>query len=149
MDEHALAKRVEKLEKTVDELHQLPHRPPAGEERVASCEGQILQLRAEMRDEFSLVHEEAEAFRAETRAGFAAVRSEMAAGFARVNEQFAKVNDRLAKMDDEFLKGRKEIRLGDEETRRYMRVLHEDVIERIAILVNELGGGPRRPLRKS
>jgi chromosome segregation ATPase len=160
MDGQALANRVENLEKTVDELRQLPARMEAVEERIASCEGHILQLQTEMRDEFSSVREEAEAFRAETRAEFGAVRdemrmefaagrSEMAAGFARVNELFAKVNDRFARIDDEFVKVRKEIRLGDEETRRYMRVLHEDLAERITILGNELGGnGSRRPPRK-
>jgi hypothetical protein len=32
---------------------------------------------------------------------------------------------------------REEIRTGDEETRRFMRVLHEDVISRIAALGNQ------------
>ena len=36
-----------------------------------------------------------------------------------------------------------EIREGDEETRRYMRVLHEEVISRIAILAES-----RRPRRR-
>ena len=39
---------------------------------------------------------------------------------------------------------RAEIRAGDEETRRYMRVLHEDVIARIALIQE----GPRRPRRR-
>ena len=37
-------------------------------------------------------------------------------------------------MRDEFAAAHREIRDGDEETRRYMRVLHEDVIARIAAL---------------
>lgn len=38
---------------------------------------------------------------------------------------------------------RAEIRAGDEETRRYMRVLYEDLIERI----ERMGEGYRRPKR--
>jgi hypothetical protein len=38
---------------------------------------------------------------------------------------------------------REEIRSGDEETRRLMRVLHEDLIGRIALL-NEARKGPKR-----
>jgi hypothetical protein len=47
-------------------------------------------------------------------------RSEVLAQFAAVHKEFAAV--------------RAEMRAGDEETRRYMRVLHEDVISRIALL---------------
>ncbi len=53
-------------------------------------------------------------FRGEVRAEFAATRAEL----------------------------RDEIRAGDDETRRYMRVLHEDVIARIATI------GEGRPSRK-
>ena len=63
--------------------------------RMDALEGQIVQLRTEMRDEFS------------------AIRQEMRAG------------------DEET---REKIRAGDEETRTLMRVLHEDVINRIALL---------------
>lgn len=65
------------LERRVEVLEQLP-------ERVTALESQIVQLRDEMRSEFSVTRAEAHA--------------------------------------------------GDEETRRYMRVLHEDVITRIAVL---------------
>ena len=63
----------------MDDLASLPA-------RVTAVELQIVQLRQEMRAEFSAVRQE----------------------------------------------WRAEIRQGDEETRRYMRVLHEDVIARIA-----------------
>ena len=65
-------------------------------------------------------------FREEVRVEFSAIRQEAAASM-----------DAL----------RAEMRDGDEETRRYMRVLHEDVISRIALL--HLVGGttcvPSRP----
>jgi vacuolar-type H+-ATPase subunit I/STV1 len=37
-------------------------------------------------------------------------------------------------MREEFYAVRQEIKAGDEETRRYMRVLHEEVISRIKLL---------------
>ena len=45
----------------------------------------------------------------------------------------------------ESLSLREEIRLGDEETRRYMRVLHEEVISRIAMI--QEGQDASRPRR--
>jgi uncharacterized coiled-coil protein SlyX len=48
-------------------------------------------------------------------------------------------------MHDEFSAVREEIRLGDEETRRYMRVLHEEVISRIATI--QEGQDASRPRR--
>ena len=57
-----------------------------------------------------------------------------------------------ADMSAEFAAVRDEIRAGDEETRRQMRVLHEDVIARIALLQEGLdrrkGQGPAPVRRK-
>ena len=72
---------MDRLERRVEILEKLP-------ERVTALESQIVQLRDEMRSEFS------------------ATRSDL----------------------------RDAIRDGDEETRRLMRVLHEDVVQRIATL---------------
>lgn len=58
-------------------------------------------------------------------AGFLATRQEMAVAISQLEERLSE-----------------RIRSGDEETRRYMRVLHEDVIERIS----RLQEGP--PLRR-
>ncbi len=68
-------------------------------ERVDRVESQIVQLRAEMHEEFSAVRGE-----------FRTVCAELQRGM------------------------REEIRAGDEETRQLMRVLHEDVITRFALL---------------
>ena len=92
--------RVEILEQKVEQLETLPA-------RMAAVELQILQLRDEMRSEFSAVRRELTGlFRAELHTNIDSLRAEI----------------------------RAEIRQGDEETRRYMRVLHEDVIARIAAL---------------
>jgi predicted nucleic acid-binding Zn-ribbon protein len=91
-----LEKRVETLEGKVNLLEQLPA-------RVGALESQVLQLRDEMRAEFS-------ATRSELRNEF---RQELAASATGL---------------------RQEIREGDEETRRLMRVLHEEVLARIETL---------------
>jgi hypothetical protein len=57
------------------------------------------------------------------------LRTEMHAGFSTVQGEFAAV--------------RQEIKQGDEETRRFMRVLHEDLVARIAVLQEQ--NGQNRP----
>jgi vacuolar-type H+-ATPase subunit I/STV1 len=81
MQERSVIERVEILERKVFALETLPA-------RITAVESQLVQLREEMRGEFSATREEVRA----------------------------------------------EIRAGDEATRRYMRVLHEDVIARIATI---------------
>ena len=81
MQERSVIERVEILERKVLALETLPA-------RITAVESQLVQLREEMRGEFSATREEMRA----------------------------------------------EIRAGDEATRRYMRVLHEDVIARIATI---------------
>jgi len=92
MAQESLEVRVDMLERRVELLEQLP-------ERVTALEVQIVQLRDEMRAEFS-------ATRADARAGDESVVRTL----------------------------RDEIRAGDQETRRFMRILHEDLVERIEIL---------------
>ena len=83
-------------------------------EQVDRVESQIVQLRTEIRDEFSAVRAE---LRGEIRVTADAIKQEL----------------------------REEIRGGDEETRRLMRVLHEEVISRFALLEE---GRPPRGSRK-
>jgi len=103
MAQETLEKRVDRLESRIEILEQLPH-------RVTALESQIVQLRDEMRSEFS-------ATRLEARSGGDEIRRTL----------------------------REEIRAGDEGTRREMRelfaaaerharILHEDVITRIAAI---------------
>jgi hypothetical protein len=100
--------------------------------RIDDLTLQISQLREEMRGEFAAV-------RGEMDSGFAAVRAEMHAG------------------DEEARRAlREEIRAGDEETRRVLRdqiragdaeimgqarMLHEDLMSRLALMQE---GNPRR-----
>jgi hypothetical protein len=46
----------------------------------------------------------------------------------------AAISDLRSEMRQEFAAVRRELREGDEETRRYMRVLHEDLVDRIKML---------------
>jgi hypothetical protein len=113
---------MDNLERRVETLEQLP-------ERVMALEAQIVQLRDEMRSEFS-------ATRAETRAGDEETRRTL--------------REEIRAGDEETRRTlREEIRAGDEETRRvlttrmddlfganerHMRLLHEDLVQRIATL---------------
>jgi hypothetical protein len=90
--------RVEILERKVEALETLPA-------RMTRVELQLVQLRDEMRAEFSAIRGDADA-------------------------------------DVTLSSLRQEIRAGDEETRRYMRRLHEDVIGRLAII--QEGQRPRK-----
>src|SRR5437867_5487471 len=99
MQQRSAIERIEVLERKVEALEVLPERVAAVEVRVGAVELQLVQLREEMRAEFS------------------ATRAEMRAG------------------DEETRRAlRGEIRDGDEETRRLMRMLHEDVISRLATI---------------
>ena len=88
MPPETIENRVDQLELRVTELEKLP-------ERLTAVESQIVQLRTEMRDEFSAVRQEIRAGDEETR---------------RV------LGERI------------------DETNRHMRVLHEDVIGRLAVI---------------
>jgi hypothetical protein len=109
MQPNGLEKRVEMLERTVEGLSELPA-------RVKGVEEQILQFRAETRAEFATVRGEASEFRAE----MYVFKEEMHEFRREVREEFVQV--------------RAEIRVGDEETRVLMRVLHEEERGRIRLL---------------
>ena len=113
-----LTNRMEIVEQEMAGLEVLP-------ERMTALELQVLQLREEMRAEFSVT------------------RGEMRSGDEEIQRSL-----------------REEIRAGDEETRNqlragigalgtHMRVLHEDVISRLALLQEGQNGRPRRPANSS
>ncbi len=125
--------RVDRLEDKLSELEGLPA-------QVTELGAQITQFRSEMRAEFS-------ATRAKMQADFSAV-GEGAVSLAQVREELlAKLEQQISPICGPGGEGlslvglRQEIRDGDEETRRLMRVLHEDLVQRIALLGE---GKPRR-----
>lgn len=105
-----LTARIEVLEEKVDALAELPA-------RVSSLEVQVLQLRTEMRDEFSVVRQEMRTLNEETRAEMRSLKEEL----------------------------RAEMRALNDHTLTQIRVLHEEVIDRIARLDD--GGATRRSQR--
>jgi hypothetical protein len=89
---------------------------------VTALQGDFKSLRSDL----TVLRTDFESFRVEVRGEFVSVRTGASA-----------MEDRL----------RVEIRAGDEETRRQMRVLHEEVISRIALLqegMNQRHPGGRR-----
>ena len=74
-----------------------------------------------------------------------AVERELKEFRADVEAEFGKVHAELALVRDEFAPVRTEIREGDEETRRYMRVLYEELIGRIRTMGEGIDELRRRP----
>lgn len=114
MPPQTLENRVEILETQMMELRELPA-------QVAEMGVQIMQLRTEMRAEFSAIRQDIRTGDEETRG---TLREEIRALDGTLREEI--------RAGDETLRG--EIRAGDEETRRLMRVLHEDLVGRFALL---------------
>jgi hypothetical protein len=92
MSRESLEARVDRLERRMDLLEQVPR-------RMDALEAQIVQLREEMRSEFS------------------AIRGEMSAGDEETRRVLSK------EMRDLF-----------EANETHMRVLHEDLVQRIATI---------------
>jgi hypothetical protein len=82
--------------------------------RVSAVALQIMQLRQDMNAGFSALRDD---LRGEVRGVDERIRTDLGAEIRAVQESL-----------------RAEIRAGDEETRRFMRILHEDVIARIAAI---------------
>jgi phosphoribosylamine-glycine ligase len=70
-----------------------------------------------------------------------AVEPRLATVETELREFRVEVRQEFEKVRQDFVAVRKEIRAGDEETRRLMRVLHEDLVERIT----KIGEGSRPP----
>ena len=142
MPDRTLTERVEVLEQKVEVLQTLPA-------RVEAVELQMVQLRTEMGAGFSDIRREMGAMgaglREEIRAGDETLRTGLSNEIresceALRTELKSEIRDSCAAVRTELIR---EIRTGDEDTRRYMRVLHEEVISRIATIEER-----RRPRRK-
>jgi hypothetical protein len=115
MPDSDLQHRLEMLESTVESLRKLPAEVRQLHRRMGRVESQVLQLRTEMRGEFS-------AMRAEM-SGMATKAELQAAGAGAVRE----LTGAIAETRDEL---RKEIA----EVQRHTTVLFEDVIARLKII---------------
>jgi hypothetical protein len=145
MDPQTLTNRVEILERKVEDLAELP-------DRMSALELQVSQLRSEMRIEFSAV-------RVEMRELTGGVRQEMHELNGGLRQEMHALNAGLRQEMHELNAGlRQEMHALNEETRRdlggriddlgiHMRVLHEEVISRIALLDEHTNG--RQSTRRS
>jgi phage host-nuclease inhibitor protein Gam len=139
--ERTLTTRVENLERRVELLEALPA-------RVSAVEWQIRQLRTEMGEQFSVIRQEFAAADSGVREEIRALRTDLRAELRAEGEAIRTELRAEIKAEGDVVRTelRKEIRDGDEETRRYMRVLHEEVLSRIAIIQEGL---PRQRKRES
>ena len=141
-----LSKRMDIVEQKLAGIESLP-------ERMTALESQFLQLRTEMRGEFSAVQVEMRAGDEETRR---TLREEIHAG----DEETRRVLRDEVRAGDEETRCvlRDEVHAGDGETRRvlrdeiaalgtHMRVLHEDLVERISRIQEGRPPGRPRPRR--
>jgi hypothetical protein len=128
MATQTLQRRVEMLEDQMEELRHLPS-------RVSELGAQFSHFQADVRGEFSALRADIAEIRAAlaTCARQSAVDTEFAAVRAEMKEGLETLGSTL----------RAEIRAGDEETRYQMRVLHEDVVGRLALLQEELRAGDK------
>ena len=120
MAEKSLEERVNMLERRVEILEQLP-------DRVTALEVQIVELRGEMRAEFS-------ATRIEAREGDERVIQTLREEVLATKVPIANPCWRRTRRPDAPPGNPCGRSFTDEETRRFMRVLYEDLVERIEIL---------------
>jgi len=127
MPQPTLTLRVTGLEARMDDVERRGERM---ERELKAFRQEFATSRGEVQQEFANVWKEIAAFRVEVQQQFADVRQE----FVAVRTEMTTLGETL----------RHEIRDGDEETRRYTRELHEDLVERISTL----GNGTRPPKRR-
>ena len=119
MPPETIESRVDRLERRVTDLETLL-------DRITAIESQIVQLRAEMRGEFSAVREEIRSGDEETRRVLGGRIDETARVLGqRIDETAHVLGERI------------------DENGRHMRVLHEEVIGRLAT-IQEGQSAPRR-----
>jgi hypothetical protein len=97
------------------------------EERVTLLENDLRGLRESvgaLDTQVTAVVVQSAEFRDEVRGEFSSMRAEMTSMRDELRKDMTSMREEL----------RKEIREGDDETRRLMRVLHEDLVARIALI---------------
>ena len=146
MNARTLEERVESLEKSIEPLRELPG-------RVSALELQIVQLRTEMRQEFSAIRSEmvtGEDLAAEFERRDLVTRQDLAAEFERrglvtkadLKRELNQELERFATCDD-LARTNRRLRDGFKDLKRQMLVLHEDLVGRLKLL-GEGGGAPKR-----
>ena len=139
----SLVRRVEVLEGDVNALRHLPEQVSAVAGDLAALRGDVTHLQGDVThlqgDVVQLKGDMAEVRTdvAQLQRDMTEVRTDVAQlkrDMTEVRSALSDGHDGLINVRAEFAAVRDEIRTGDEETRRQMRVLHEEVISRIALL---------------
>ena len=130
MNAQTLTNRVEILERKVEGLAELP-------DRVGALELQVSQLRTEMAIEFSAVRAEMRELNEDTRREMHELNDGLRQEMRQLNEDTRREMHELNEDTRRELSGR------IEDIGTHMRVLHEEVISRIALL-DEHTNGPSR-----
>jgi chromosome segregation ATPase len=132
MQTDMLSTRVNILERQMEGFDELPGRMTSLEGRMGSLEGRMGSLEERMgslEERMGLLEERVASLEEQV----SQLRSEMRTEFSNVRGEMREMRAELiARMD-----------AGDQETRTLMRVLHEDVIDRIARLGEQLNGRAR------
>jgi hypothetical protein len=156
----SLAKLQEQMQSGFDAI-----RGDGADLSLAKLHEQIASLRGEGVEDVTLgqLRDEMRAIRGNgADLSLAKLQQQMQNGFDAIRGNgadlsLAKLHEEIAAIRGEGGEGltlvalRQEIREGDEETRRLMRVLHEDLVQRIALLDEgraSRGAGPRRNVRR-
>ena len=100
-----LVRRVEMLEKKVESLQRLPSQMRVLTRRMGSVESQVLQLRTEMRSEFSAIRREMatkselRALRDEVRTDIAGMGRELADAILKLDQGQSRLGDQIARIE--------------------------------------------------
>jgi predicted nucleic acid-binding Zn-ribbon protein len=116
-----LSVRVDLLESTMADLNELP-------EQFKELSSQFLELRSDVRDEVSALRHEMVGMRGELRGEMNAMRDELRGEMAETRDE---LRDEMAAMHTELAGA---ILLCERRVVAEMRVLHEAVLERIALI---------------
>ena len=141
MQPRTIEERVSMLERQMQEMRNLP-------ERVTSLESQVLQLRQEMRDEFSATRSEFRELAAAvgTLRGELASRGELAAAVTTVRGELVSKGElaqAVTTLRGDIAVAVTTLSKAIADTNTHMRTLHEETISRIATM-----GEGRQPRKK-
>ena len=116
MARRTLTQRLETVEQVIAELVTLPERVTGVENGLERVGLELSEFRATAEDRYAWIDHRFDTIDRR---------------FEAIDQRFEAVDRRFDAIDREFVAVRAEIREGHDETRRYMRVLYEDLIERI------------------
>ena len=124
-----LVRRIEILEGDVNALRQLPDQVSAVAAGLAALRGDVTQLQGDvtqLKGDVTQLRGDVTQIRGDV--------TQLKRDMTEVRDALSDGHGGLINVRAEFAAVREDIRTGDEETRRQMRILHEEVISRIALL---------------